>query len=52
MVCFNIHSNFNDALEGLIIVDARKTDHKTLSRFLGAKGLKTFLEHQKLADSA
>lgn len=52
MVCFNIHSNFNDSLEGLIIVDARKTDHKTLSRFLGAKGLKTFLEHQKLADSA
>lgn len=52
MVCFNIHSNFNDSLEGLIIVDARKTDHKTLNRFLGAEGLKIFLDQHKLAVSA
>ena len=52
MVCFNIHSDFNDSLEGLIIVDARKTDQKTLNRFLGAEGLKIFLEQHKLAQSA
>lgn len=52
MVCFNIHSNFNDSLEGLIIVDARKTDHKTLNRFLGAEGLKIFLDQHKQAESA
>ena len=52
MVCFNIHSNFNDSLEGLIIVDARKTDFKTLSRFLGAEGVKHFLARHKLPESA
>ncbi len=52
MVCFNIHSNFNDSLEGLIIVDARKTDFKTLSRFLGAEGVKRFLAQHKLPESA
>ena len=30
MVCFNIHADFNDSLEGLIIVDARNTHPKTL----------------------
>ena len=42
MVCFNIHSNFNNSLEGLIIVDARRTDPKTLTRFMGADGYRRF----------
>ncbi len=52
LVCFNIHSSFNDSLEGLIIVDARKTDAKTLSRFLGADGHKHFMSFHKLRDTA
>ncbi|MDP6651713.1 MAG: GNAT family N-acyltransferase [Gammaproteobacteria bacterium] len=52
LVCFNIHSKFNDSLEGLIIVDARKTDIKTLNRFLGVEGLKRFLSFHKLQESA
>jgi hypothetical protein len=52
LVCFNIHSKFNDSLEGLIIVDARKTDVKTLNRFLGAEGLKQFLSFHKRQESA
>jgi putative hemolysin len=52
LVCFNIHSRFNDSLEGLIIVDARKTDAKTLGRFLGAEGLEKFMSYHKLQDSA
>lgn len=56
LVCFNIHSRFNDSLEGLIVVDVRKTDNKTLARFLGAEGLQQFLAHQQerqeLQDSA
>lgn len=52
LVCFNIHSKFNDSLEGLIVVDARKTDLKTLGRFLGAAGLEQFLAHHRLQDSA
>ena len=41
LACFKIHPNFSDSLEGLIIVDARKT----LRRFPGADGsehLKSF----------
>lgn len=52
LVCFNIHSGFNNSLEGLIVVDVRKTDHKTLARFLGAEGLQHFLSFHELQDSA
>ena len=52
LACFNIHPNFNDSLEGLIIVDARKTDAKTLRRFLGADGYEHFMSFHKLQDSA
>jgi len=52
LVCFNIHSKFNDSLEGLIVVDARKTELKTLGRFLGVEGLAQFLAHHRLQDSA
>lgn len=52
LVCFNIHSNFNNSLEGLIIVDVRKTELKTLNRFLGAEGLKHFMSFHEFQDSA
>jgi len=52
LVCFNIHPNFNDSLEGLIIVDVRKTEAKTLSRFLGNEGYKHFMSFHKLQQSA
>ncbi len=52
MVCFNIHSKFNDSLEGLIIVDARLTDKKTLSRFLGNAGYDHFMSFHTLKDTA
>ena len=52
MVCFNIHSKFNDSLEGLIIVDARLTDKKTLSRFLGNEGYDHFMSFHTLKDTA
>ena len=52
LACFNMHPNFSDSLEGLIIVDARKTDAKTLRRFLGADGSEHFMSFHKLQDSA
>jgi len=52
MVCFNIHADFNDSLEGLIIVDARNTHPKTLARFMGVEGYNTFNELHKLPKSA
>ena len=52
LACFNMHPNFSDSLEGLIIVDARKTNAKTLRRFLGADGSEHFMSFHKLQDSA
>lgn len=52
IVCFNVHAGFNDSLEGLIIVDVRKTESKTLARFLGNEGLEHFMSFHKLQDSA
>lgn len=52
LVCFNVHSRFNNSLEGLIIVDVRKTQAKTLNRFLGAQGYEHFMSYHSLQDSA
>ena len=52
LVCFNVHSGFNNSLEGLIIVDARKTQARTLIRFLGAQGYERFMSIHSLQDSA
>ncbi len=51
LVCFNLHPNFSDSLEGLIIVDARQTDAKTLTRFLGAEGYEHFISFHKLEET-
>ena len=52
LVCFNIHSSFNNSLEGLIIVDTRNTEQKTLGKFLGAEGLKYFLSFHEVKKTA
>ena len=52
LVCFNLHPNFSDSLEGLIIVDARQTDAKTLTRFLGNEGYEHFISFHKLEETA
>ncbi|MBM7037173.1 lysophospholipid acyltransferase family protein [Vibrio ulleungensis] len=52
-VCFSVNKNFNDALDGLILVDLRKTPSKYLKRYLGEKGSQEFLnqwtEHEDAA---
>jgi putative hemolysin len=45
---FNIDHDFCDVLDGLTLVDLRKTDPRILSRFLGKEGTKSFLEYHKL----
>ena len=52
LVCFNIHSSFNYSLEGLIIVDTRNTEQKTLSKFLGAEGLNYFMSFHEVKNTA
>lgn len=51
MVCFNIHSEFNDSLEGLIIVDVRMTDRKTMNRFMGVEGAESFFKQHSLQET-
>ncbi len=42
---FNLDPDFSDVLDGLILVDLTKTDPKILKRYMGDKGLKSFLEY-------
>jgi putative hemolysin len=45
LVAFNVDRNFANALDGLIVVDLRKTDLRLLERYLGEEGAATFLAH-------
>ena len=42
-VCFSINEVFNDSLDGLILVDLRKTPSKYLKRYLSKQGAADFL---------
>ncbi|WP_432455532.1 MULTISPECIES: lysophospholipid acyltransferase family protein [unclassified Agarivorans] len=42
-VCFSVNNRFNQSLDGLIIVDLRKTPQKYLRRYLGQTGSEIFL---------
>jgi len=42
---FSADVNFNDALDGLIMVDLRVTDPRVLARYMGAEGAKAFLAY-------
>jgi len=45
---FNIDVNFNDALDGLLLVDLLKTDKDKLLLYMGEQGVETFYSyHQK-----
>ncbi len=43
---FNIDQDFNNTLDGLILVDLMKSDPKVLTRYLGAGGLEDFYQYQ------
>jgi hypothetical protein len=47
---FNLDPHFSDALDGLMLVDLRNTEHVILQKYLGKDGLKRFLDyHQSTA---
>jgi hypothetical protein len=43
LLSFNVDRKFGNALDGLILVDLTRTDRKTLSRYMGDRGLESFL---------
>jgi putative hemolysin len=48
MLGFNVDKEFSDVLDGLVLVDLRKSDRTVLQRYLGDDGLKTFLSYHGL----
>ncbi len=42
---FNADEQFNNALDGLIMVDLRASDPRVLARYMGAEGAAAFLRH-------
>lgn len=49
LVAFNVDRNFSDALDGLIVVDLRKTDVRLLERYMGKNGAAQFLKSAQAA---
>lgn len=45
---FNIDPDFNDALDGLIMVDLRNTDVRTLQKYMGREEARRFLEFHRV----
>ena len=43
MLGFNVDNNFNDCLDGLVLVDLYETDPKVLNRYMGKDGVSSFL---------
>jgi putative hemolysin len=52
LLAFNVDKNFSDVLDGLILVDLRKTDPTRLETYMGKEGLRRFLEHHTVASTA
>jgi putative hemolysin len=42
---FNVDKNFSDVLDGLVLVDLRKTDPARLETYMGKEGVARFLEY-------
>ncbi|KEI69757.1 hypothetical protein GV64_02490 [Endozoicomonas elysicola] len=49
LAAFNVDPDFNNALDGLIIVDLFKVDEKTLSKYMGAERCSLFLKYHREA---
>ena len=45
LLAFSADEKFNDALDGLIMVDLRASDPRVLARYMGDEGAAAFLSH-------
>ncbi|MEJ2473565.1 MAG: lysophospholipid acyltransferase family protein [Desulfobacterales bacterium] len=53
LISFNLDREFSDVVDGLLMVDLRKTDPRLLKRFMGEEGVRQFTAvHGPLADPA
>jgi hypothetical protein len=44
LVCFNVDPSFNDALDGLIVVNLKKVPVKTLGKYMGREQAQDYLD--------
>jgi hypothetical protein len=52
LICFNLDREFSDVVDGLLMVDLRKTDPRLLKRFMGEEGVERFIAvHGPLLES-
>ena len=42
LICFNVDRAFSDVVDGLLVVDLRKTDARLLKKFMGKEGFSEF----------
>lgn len=47
LISFNVDKDFNDALDGLIVVDLRKVPPRTLAKYMGKEESREYLQKHK-----
>ncbi len=52
LLAFNVDKAFSDVLDGLILVDLRKTDPARLETYMGKTALASFLDYHRAASTA
>ncbi len=50
LVCFNVDPAFNNALDGLIVVDLKKVPQKTLSKYMGKEGAENYVSYHQISE--
>ena len=48
LLAFNVDRNFSDVLDGLVLLDLRRTDPVALERYMGAEGVERFRRYHGL----
>ena len=51
-ISFTVNTGFNEALDGLIMVDLRKAPDRYLKRYMGEEGLRLFQSHHQTDEAA
>ncbi|MGF1742705.1 lysophospholipid acyltransferase family protein [Vibrio profundum] len=49
LVCFNVDPNFNNALDGLIVVDLNAVPSRTLERYMGSEKAENYRRYHSLS---
>jgi putative hemolysin len=52
MLSFNVDPDFNDCIDGLVLVDLRRTAPKVLAQYMGAEGAQSFVAYHQTSAAA